>query len=90
MAVTILRHCAAAMTADGRVLIIEMVVPPGNEPGVGKDFDVRMLVQREAGAAIRTVAEFERLCAAAGLRLVRVLATASPNVIVEAVRAESG
>ncbi len=85
-AVTILRHCAAAMTADGRVLIIEMVVTPGNEPGIGKDFDVRMLVQREAGAAIRTAAEFRQLCADAGLRVSRVIPTASPNVILEAVR----
>ncbi len=83
--VTILRHCAEALTADGRVLIIEMVVPPRNEPGVGKDFDVRMLVQREAGAAIRTAAEFSRLCAEAGLRVSRVIRTASPNVILEAV-----
>ncbi len=35
-AVTILHCCAEGMTAGGRVLIVEMVVPPGNEPGVSK------------------------------------------------------
>jgi hypothetical protein len=86
-AATILRHCAEATTADGRVLIIEMVVPPGNDPSVSKDFDVRMLIQREAGAGIRTEAEWRALCDAAGLRLARVIPTASPNSILEAVRA---
>ncbi len=74
------------MTADGQVLMVEMVMPPGNEPGVSKAFDVRMLVQREAGAGIRTEAEFRQLCAAAGLQLVRIIPTASPNSILEAVR----
>jgi hypothetical protein len=86
-AVTLLRHCAEAMPPDGRVLLVEMVVPPGNDPDVSKAFDVRMLIQREAGAGIRTAAEFAQLCAAAGLRLARVIPTASPNRILEAVPA---
>ena len=85
-AVAILRNCAAVLPADGRVLIIEMLVPPGNGASLSKEFDIRMLVQRERGAGIRTEAEFRAMCAAAGLRLVRVIPTASPNSILEAVR----
>lgn len=86
-AVTILHHCATALPAEGRVLIIEMLVPPGNGASVSKEFDLRMLVQRERGAGIRTEAEFQSLCAAAGLRLVRVIPTASPTSILEAIPA---
>ena len=46
-AVAILRNCAAVLPADGRVLIIEMLVPPGNGMSISKEFDIRMLVQRD-------------------------------------------
>ncbi len=85
-AARILRNCAGAMPEDGKVLVVEMVLPPGNEPSPAKAFDVLMLLVH-AGARIRTKAEFGDLFAAAGLRLTRVIPTASPNSIVEGVRA---
>ncbi len=45
-----------------------------------------MLVANEEGR-VRTEAEFRDLFAAAGLRLERVIPTASPNFILEAVAA---
>jgi hypothetical protein len=60
-----------------------MVLPAGNEPSPAKTFDVLMLLQH-AGARIRTEAEFTDLFAAAGLRLARIIPTASPNSILEA------
>jgi O-methyltransferase domain len=85
-ATRLLRNCADAMPEDGKVLAAEMVLPPGNEPHPGKTFDVLMLLIL-AGDRIRTEAEFRDLFAAAGLRLTRVIPTASPNSIVEGVRA---
>ena len=85
-ATRLLRNCADAMPEDGRVLAVEMVLPPGNEPHSGKTFDVLMLLMH-AGGRIRTEAEFRGLFAAAGLRLTRVIPTASPNSIVEGVLA---
>jgi hypothetical protein len=85
-AVGILRNCAGAMREDGRVLVVGLVLPPGNEPNPGKAFDLLMLLVH-TGARIRTEAEFSDLFAAAGLRLTRIIPTASPNSIIESVRA---
>lgn len=79
----ILRNCAGALPEDGKVLVVEMLLPPGNEPSPGKPFDVLMLLNQPPGARIRTEAEFRELFAAAGLRLTRVIPTASPNSILE-------
>jgi len=82
----ILRNCAGAMQGDGKVLVVEMVLPPRNEPSPGRAFDLLMLLVH-TGASIRTKAEFVDLFAAAGLRLDRIIPTASPNSIIEGVRA---
>jgi hypothetical protein len=80
---TILRHCRSAMAPGGRVLIVEMVLPPGAEPHPGKTLDVIMLAV--PGGRERTADEYGELLAGAGLRLERVVPTASPVSIVEAV-----
>lgn len=85
-AARILRNCAGALPEDGKVLAVEMVLPPGNEPSPSKAFDILMLLNH-AGARIRTEAEFGELFMAAGLRLIRVIRTPSPNSILEGVRA---
>ena len=85
-AARILRNCAGVLPEDGKVLAVEMVLPPGNEPSPSKAFDILMLLNH-AGARIRTEAEFGELFMAAGLRLIRVIPTPSPNSILEGVRA---
>ena len=72
-ATTILRNCRRAVGPGGRVLLAEMVIPPGNDPHVGKLLDLEMLVM--VGGRERTEAEFRDLLAAAGLRLARVVPT---------------
>ena len=84
-AIRTLRNCAAGIQAGGRVLVIEMLLPPGNDPSPIKAFDVLMLLLQPRGARIRTEAEFRDLFAAAELRLTRVIPTASPNSILEGV-----
>lgn len=79
---TILRNCRRAMRDDGRVLIVEMVIPPGDEPHRGKVFDLLMLVLY-AGQE-RTAEEYGELLAKADLRLERVVPTNSSVSIVEA------
>src|SRR5437773_4391682 len=78
----ILRNCAAAMARGGRVLVVEMLMPAGNDPSPAKAFDILMLLN-QPGGRIRTEAEFRELFAEAGLRLSRVVPTASPNSILE-------
>jgi hypothetical protein len=70
---TILRHCRQAMGKGGKLLIVEGVVPPGNEPSVSKFFDLAMLVV--PGGMERTEQEYRRLFEAGGFRLVRVVPT---------------
>lgn len=84
-ATTILRNCAKALPVGGKVLAIEMVLPPANEPSPATGFDILMLLN--TGGRIRTQAEFAELFRAAGLRLARVIATPSPNTVLEGVLA---
>jgi len=79
---TILGHCRRAMKPDGRLLIIEMVLPPGNEPHPGKMLDIMMLVG--PGGQERTAAEYGTLLGQAGFRLTRVVPTPSAVSVVEA------
>lgn len=73
--VSILKQCRAAMADGGRVLIIEHLVPDGTGPHFAKFMDVNMLVMTDGGRE-RTQGEFERLLAAADLRLRQVFPTA--------------
>jgi hypothetical protein len=80
---TILGNCRKAMKPDGRLLIIEMVLPPGNEPHPGKMLDIMMLLG--PGGRERTAAEYETLLGRAGFRLTRVVPTPSAVSVVESV-----
>lgn len=84
-AVRILRNCCDAMAPDGKVLVMEMLVPPGNAPHFSKFMDLNMLVLNQGGLE-RTEAEYRDLFRAAGLALTRVVPTPSPFSIVEGVR----
>ena len=81
----ILGHCRDAMAEGGRVLAVDHVIPKGNAANWGKLLDVNMLVL--TGGRERTREEFRALFARAGLRLARVVPTACPLSILEAVRA---
>ena len=57
--VQILRNCRKVMPSEGKLLIVEAVVPPGNEPSLAKSFDMAMLVF--PGGLERTEGEYRRL-----------------------------
>lgn len=84
-ATALLRNCAAAMAEQGKIIVAEMLMPAGNDPSPAKPFDILMLLNQSG--RIRTEAEFRELFTAAGLRLTRIIPTASPNSILEGVRA---
>ena len=81
--VVILQQCRKAMPAHGKLLVIELVLPSGEEPFVGKWVDLHMLVL--FGARERTAAEYGALFQAAGFELARVVPTPAGPSIVEAV-----
>jgi hypothetical protein len=80
-AAAILRTCRRAMAPGGRVLVVEMLVPPGNEPGFSKLLDLEMLAI--PGGRERNAEEFRDLFAAAGFELTAVAPTRSPMCVIE-------
>jgi hypothetical protein len=83
-AVTILANCARAMSTSGKVLVVERLVPNGNEPGIAKLLDLDMLVL--AGGRERTENEMAHLFLRSGLKLTRAIPTQVGVSIIEAVR----
>lgn len=82
--IKILQNIRRAMNEKGKVLIVEMVVPEGNEPSPSKMMDVQMLVA--TGGKERTENEFRELLELSGFRLTRIIPTHSPFSIIEAVK----
>lgn len=81
----ILRNTRANMPEDGKVLIIETIVPEGNVPHFSKIIDLEMLIA--PGGVERTPSEYEKLLADSGFKLNRIIPTAGPMSVVEAVKA---
>jgi hypothetical protein len=78
---TILRHCHRAMSSASRLLVIESVIPPGNEPFPGKFLDLHMLLI--PGGKERTANEYRTLLERAGFELTRIVPTGAEVSILE-------
>jgi O-methyltransferase domain/Dimerisation domain len=83
--VAILKNCHRALPANGKLILVEAVVPESTEPHFSKFIDLNMLVM--TGGRERTEKEFGALYEAAGFRLTRVVPTESPFSVIEGVRA---
>jgi hypothetical protein len=82
-ATVILKNSYRAMNGNGKLLLIETVVPEGNRPDLSKFLDLNMLVM--TGGRERTEAEFRSLLADSGFELTRVIHTMSPICVIESV-----
>jgi hypothetical protein len=80
---TLLQCCHRAMGQQGRLLIVETVLPPGDTPHPGKVLDLLMLTV--PGGMERTAEEYAALLEAVSFRLTRIVPTLSAVSIVEAV-----
>lgn len=80
-ALAILRNCHQAMQADGRLLIVESIIPPGNQPFGGKFLDLVMLLI--PGGQERTEIEYRELFAKAGFELTKVVSTGTEVSVIE-------
>ena len=84
-AVALLSRCRASMRPDGKVLIVERVMPERVQPGAPTEpflLDLEMLLG--PGGRERTRGEFESVLTAARLRLVAIHATTAPVSVIEA------
>jgi hypothetical protein len=77
----ILRHCRKAMDQKARILVVDAVLPAGDEPHPGKVMDILLMALTEGRE--RTEQEFRELYESAGLNLTKVIPTRSVLSIVE-------
>jgi hypothetical protein len=75
--VGILKNCRRAMLGHGKVLVIERLIPPGNEPFFGKLADLNLLVMYQGRH--RSEPEYRQLFQQAGFELTRIIPTSSPT-----------
>jgi hypothetical protein len=81
---TILKNVRDAMGHHrGKLILIETVLSPGNEPHLGKFIDIEMLAL--PGGRERTADEFRALFESAGFQMTRVVETGTALDVVEAI-----
>jgi hypothetical protein len=80
--IDILRVCRRAMGPESRLIIVDAVMEPGNEPHPAKWFDLHMMVA--LGGRERTAGDFRELLPASGFTLQSALSLPAPTGIVEA------
>jgi len=90
-AVLLLRNCRKAIAENGKVLLIEWVMPAGNESREGFRFfdtvsrDLIMLTVQGSGSGhVRTRSEFHDLLKAAGFEMTAVIPTRGSVNVIEA------
>ncbi|MDJ0617543.1 MAG: methyltransferase [Calothrix sp. MO_192.B10] len=80
----ILKNIRQSIASNGKLLVVEAVIPPGDEAHFGKLLDLEMLIMYSGGRE-RTEAEFSHLFEVAGFRLNRILPTTSYVSMIEGV-----
>ena len=81
--ITILSNCRRGIVVGGKVLVVEMVVPDGNEPAMSKLLDLQMLAILPGQE--RTADEYRTIFQKSGFDLTRILPTISPYSIIEGI-----
>ena len=78
----ILDNVRRTIAPDGRLLLVEMVIPPGDAPHPAKMLDMMMLAL--TGGEERTEAQYTELLARAEFKLTRVIPTRATVSVIEA------
>jgi hypothetical protein len=82
---TILKNCHKAMKPGSTLLVVETVIPPGNEFSIAKLLDLEVFVM--GGGRERTEKEFRDLFQSSGFTLSRVVPTPESIFVIEGIRA---
>jgi O-methyltransferase domain len=77
----ILGHCRKVIPKHGKLIIVECVIPTGNDRSSAKDFDMTMMVF--PGGLERTELEFRTLFKQAGFELASVTPTSTVVSVIE-------
>jgi hypothetical protein len=78
---TILKNIHKVINPQGKLLLVEGVIPPGNEPNFGKLLDLTMLTL--PGGKERTEEEYRTLFKQGGFELTRIVPTAAEVSVIE-------
>ena len=84
-AIAILKNCHRAMAENGKLLVVEQVIPPGNEPCFSKFTDLTMMVMFP-GARECTELEYRALFEASGFNLTKIVVTRGNVSLIEGIR----
>ncbi len=84
-AVDLLAYVRDAMPPEGRLVIVDSLLAPGDQPDFGKLLDLELLVMEGGGQ--RTRDEIRGLVEKAGFEVERVVETPTPFAVVEALPA---
>jgi SAM-dependent methyltransferase len=80
----ILHVCHRALRPSGTLLLVEMLIPEDNAPGMAQGMDLNMMVMLTGRE--RTESEYRGLLTETGFRMERVIPTHSPHSVIEASR----
>ena len=80
----ILQACHRSLAPHGSLLLVEMVIPADNGPGMAQAMDLNMMVMLTGRE--RTEAEYRALLTESGFGLERVIPTHSPFSVMQAKR----
>src|SRR5262249_38244686 len=81
-ALRILRNCRNAIRDHGKLLLVESVLKPPNQPDPGRFNDLAMLVMAPGGRE-RNEVEFRQLLQSAGFSMLRVLPVTGLTSMIE-------
>ena len=81
--IQILENCRKAIDMSGKLLVIERIIQPGNDPSPAKLIDITMLVL--TGGRERTEQEYQSLLEAASFRLNKIYSFDGVTHIIEAI-----
>ena len=84
-AIAILKNCHRAMGENGKLLVVEQVIPPDNEPCFGKFMDLTMMVMFP-GAREHTEPEYRAMFEASGFKLTKIVPTRGDVSLIEGIR----
>lgn len=82
-AASILKNCRGNMPDNGKLIIVDGIIPAGNDPSPGKLGDITMMLG--VGGVERTEGEFRSLLADAGFKLNRILPTQAGVSVMEGI-----
>ncbi|ARV60124.1 methyltransferase [Nostocales cyanobacterium HT-58-2] len=84
-AIALLKNCHSAMEENGKIILVEQIVPPDNEPSWSKFLDIHMLIAISGGRE-RTKMDYQTLFEASGFKLNKIVTTESNVSAIEGIR----